>query len=62
MESGVPKEHFIEIPPLKKANAESIHSALMEYCWEKNIQLGKFVRMGFDRAVIFSGDKIGGSN
>ena len=27
VESGVPEEHFIEILPLKKANAESIYSA-----------------------------------
>ena len=32
VESGVPEEHFIEILPLKKANAESIYSALVEYC------------------------------
>ena len=31
MESGVPEEHFIEILPLKKANAESIYSAIVEY-------------------------------
>ena len=30
VESGVPEEHFIEILPLKKANAESIFSALVE--------------------------------
>ena len=34
VESGVPEEHFI---PLKKSNAESISSALVEYCREKNI-------------------------
>ena len=37
VESGVPEEHFIEILSLKKANAESIYSALVEYCREKNI-------------------------
>ena len=37
VESGVPEEHFIEILPLKKANAESIYSALVECCREKNI-------------------------
>ena len=57
VESGVPEEHFIEILPLKKANAESIYSALVEYCWEKNIQLGRL--MGFDGAANFSGDKTG---
>ena len=38
LESGAPEEHFIEILPLKKANAENIYSALVEYCREKNIQ------------------------
>ena len=39
VESGVPEKHFIEILPLKKANAESIYSALVEHCKEMNIQL-----------------------
>ena len=59
VESGVPEEHFIEILPLKKANAESIYSALVEYCREKNIQLGRLIRMGFDGAAAFSGNKTG---
>ena len=53
------RKHFIEILPLKKANAESIYSALVEYCREKNIQLGRLVGMGFDGAVTFSGDNTG---
>ena len=40
VESDVPEEHFIEILPLKKVNAESIYSALGKCCREKNIQLG----------------------
>ena len=59
VESGVPEEHFIEISPLKKANAESIYSALVEYCREKNIQLGRLIGMGFDGAATFSGNKRG---
>ena len=59
VESGVPEEHFIEILPLKKANAESIYSELVEYCREKNIQLGRLIGMGFDGAATFSGDKTG---
>ena len=59
MESGVPEEHFLEILPLKKADAESIYSALVEYCRGKNIQLGRLIGMGFDGAATFSGDKIG---
>ena len=51
MESGGPEEHFIEILPLTKANVESICSALVEYCWERNIHLGRLVGMGFDRAA-----------
>ena len=59
VESGVPEEHFIEILPLKKANAESIYSALVECCREKNIQLGRLVGTGFDGDVTFSGSKTG---
>ena len=59
VESGVPEEHFIEILPLKKANAESICSALVEYNRETNIQLGRLIGMGFDGAATFSGDKTG---
>ena len=59
VESGVPEEHCIEILPLEKANAESIYSALVEYCREKNIQLERFIGMGFDGAATFSGDKTG---
>ena len=57
VESGVPEDHFIEILPLRKANAESICSALVEYCREKNIQLGRLIGMGFDGAATFSCDK-----
>ena len=59
VESGVPEEHFIGILSLKKANAESIYSASVEYCREKNIQLGRLIGMGFDGAATFSGDKTG---
>ena len=59
MESGLPKEHFIEILPLKKANAESIYCALVKYCREKNFQLGRLIGVGFDGAGTFSGDKTG---
>ena len=59
VESGVPEEHFIEILSLKKANAESIDSALVEYFWEKNIQLGKRIGMRFYGAATFSDGKTG---
>ena len=45
MENGVAEERFIEIIPLKKTGAESIYSALVECCREKNIHLGRLVGM-----------------
>ena len=57
--SGVPEEHFIEILALKKARTESIYFLLVEYCREKNIQLGRLIEMGFDGAATFSGYKTG---
>ena len=42
---------------MKKVNAESIYSALVEHCREKNIQLGRLIGMGFDGAANFSGNK-----
>ena len=59
VESGVPELHCIEILLTKKANAESIYSALVKYCREKNIQLGSHRGMRFDGASTFSGDKTG---
>ena len=59
VESVAPEEHFIKILPLKKANAGSIYSALVDNCREKNIQLGRLIGMGFDGAATFSGDKTG---
>ena len=54
MESSVQEEHFIEILPLKKANAESIYSALVEYCIEKNT-VGKAHRNGIRWSCFFLG-------
>ena len=45
VDSGAPEEHFIEILALKKANAESIYSALVEYCREEH-SVGKAYRNG----------------
>ena len=51
------QKHFIEILPLKKANAKSICSALVEYCREKN-SVGKAYRNGiWWSCYSFSGDK-----
>ena len=59
VENGVSEEHFIEILPLTKANAESIYSALVECSREKNIQLGRLRGMRFDGASTYPGDKTG---
>ena len=40
VESGVPEEHFTEILPLKKANAESIYSALVDSGRESGVTWG----------------------
>ena len=59
VEDGVPVEHFIELVPMKKADAESIHSALTECLKAKNIQLSRLIVMGFDGAATFSGRQSG---
>ena len=51
----VPVVHFLGILPLKKADAVTIHSTLIKFLNEKEIQLGKLVGMGFDGAATFSG-------
>ena len=58
-EDGLPVEHFLEIVHLQKANAESIHSALIECLKQKNLQVKRIVGMGFDGASTFSGPKTG---
>ena len=55
VESGVPVEHFLGIVPLKKADAATIHSTLIQFLAEKEIKLSKLVGMGFDGAATFSG-------
>ena len=58
-EGGSPEEHFLEIIHLKRANAESIYSALVECLKEKDLQVSRIVGMGFDGASTFSGKKTG---
>ena len=58
-EDGLPVEHFLEIIHLRKADAESIHSALIECLKQKNLQVKRMVGMGFDGASTFSGKKTG---
>ncbi len=49
----------MEIVYLKQANAESIHSALVEFLKDKGLQVSNIVGMGFDGASTFSGKKTG---
>ncbi len=58
-EDGIPEEHFLEIIHLKKSDATSIYSALIECLKEKNLQVNKIIGMGFDGASTFSGKKSG---
>ena len=58
-EGGVPVECFLEVIPLKKADAETIYSTLIECLKKKNLQVGRIVGLGFDRAATFSGRRTG---
>ena len=42
-EDGSPEEHFLEIVHLKRANAESTYSALVECLKKKNFRLAEWV-------------------
>ena len=59
VENGVPVEHFMEILPLKKTNAQSIYSVLLDWLKKKDLQCSKLRGMGFDGAATFAGKKSG---
>ena len=59
VENGVPVEHFMEILPLKKTNAQSIYSVLLDWLKKKDLQCSKLIGMGFDGAATFAGKKSG---
>ena len=59
IENGEPTEHFIKLLPMKRTDAKSIYSALVECLKSKNIQLSNLIGMGFDGAATFSGKKSG---
>ena len=44
---------------MKKADAETIYSTLIECLKKKNLQVERLVRLGFDGAATFSGEKTG---
>ena len=52
-------ECFLEIIPLKKADAETIYSTFIECLKKKNLQVGRIVGLGFDGAATFSGRRTG---
>ena len=58
-ENGTPVECFLEVVPLKEADAESIYTGLVKCLTDKNLQVGNIVGMGFDRAAALSGKKTG---
>ena len=58
VENGLPVEHFIDILPIKKANAETITGALISCLKNKHIPLTRIIGMGFDGAAAFSGKKV----
>ena len=59
IENGEPTEHFIDVLPMKRTDAESIYSALVECLKSKNIQLSNLIGMGFDGTATFFGKKSG---
>ena len=58
-EGCIPIECFLDILPLKKADAENICSALLKCLKDKNLQISKIVGTGFEGASTFSGSKTG---
>ena len=55
VENSLPVEHFIEIIPLKKADAQTIYATLFDCLKVKGVQISKLIGMGFDGATTFSG-------
>ena len=49
----------MEILPLKRCDAESIYSTLIEWLKQKGVQCRKMVGMGFDGASTFAGKHSG---
>ena len=59
IENGEPTEHFIDLLPMKRTDAESIYSALVECLKVRTYQLSNLIGMGFNGAATFSGKKSG---
>ena len=58
-ENGTPVEFFLEVVPLKKADTESMYTALVKCLEDKNFQDGNIVGMGFDGGATFYKKKTG---
>ena len=58
-EDGTSVEFFLDIVPLKKADAESIYLALAKCIKDRNLQVGNIVGMGVDGAATLSGKMTG---
>ena len=58
-ENGTPIEHFMEILPLKRCDAETIYSTLVESLKKNGVQCRKMVGIGFDGASTFAGKHSG---
>ena len=54
VEDGLPVEHFIEMVPLKRADANTIYETLIECLKKKGVMISNMIRMGFDGAPTFS--------
>ena len=50
MEDGLPVEHFIEVIPLKKADANTIYETLIDCLKKKGVMISYMIGMGFDGA------------
>jgi len=55
VENGLPVEHFIELIPLRKADASTIYETLTDCMKKKGLVIGNMIGMGFDGAATFSG-------
>ena len=53
VEDGLPVEHFIELVPLKKADANTIYENLIDCLKKKGLMVSNMIGMGFDGAVTF---------
>ena len=59
VEDGLPVEHFIEMVPLKRADANTIYETLIECLKKKGVMISNMIGMGFDGAPTFSGQHNG---